>query len=86
MADQPDLVGTGALSLAVVALARGLEFVVTKWRASAPEPRSVSDRLNALETHVALLQAADAAHRERASQVLAWLQRLDTKLDQLMLR
>jgi hypothetical protein len=89
MADNTDLFGTGALSLAVVALARGLEFVVTKWRQPAPsEPasgRPMADRLTALELAVARLEAADIALKERGTQILEWLERLDTKLDQLMM-
>jgi hypothetical protein len=89
MADNNDLIGTGALSLAVVALARGLEFIVTKWRQPAPDPtpsRSITDRLTALEIAVAHLQAADLALKDRHVQLLEWLERLDSKLDQVMMR
>jgi hypothetical protein len=90
MAENPDLIGTGALSIAVVCLARGLEFVLTKWRQpqapDAPPPRSLEARVAALESVVMVLQQAEAAHRERTTQILDWLRRLEAKLDQLLMR
>jgi hypothetical protein len=90
MAEQQDLFGTGALSVAVVCLARGIEFLVTKLRHpvahDAPPQRSWEARLSALESAVIVLQQAEAAHRERSTQILDWLRRLENKLDQLLLR
>lgn len=89
MADN-DLIGTGALSVAVVALARGLEFVLTKWRQppspEVPPQRSLEARVSALESAVVVLQQAEAAHREARVQILDWLKRLEAKLDQLLMR
>lgn len=90
MADNPDLLGTGALSVAVVCLARGLEFVLTKWRQppapDAPPQRSLEARVSAIESALIVLQQAEAAHRERSAQILDWLRRLEHKLDQLLMR
>jgi hypothetical protein len=92
MADNNDLVGkdlfgAGALSIAVVALARGLEFLISKFRApDGVQLKSLHDRVHALELHMAGMVVRGPINDERFREVLKHLNELDTKLDRLFER
>jgi hypothetical protein len=82
-----DLLGTGVLSIAVVALARGLEFLIGKFRAAdTPQLKTLSDRVHALELQMAGMSVRGPINDERFREVLKHLNELDTKLDRLFER
>jgi hypothetical protein len=86
VADVPDLGGTAALAGAVVALARVIEYIITKLRSSseAAPLEKLEDRLTALDTRTAVLESRGPINDTRFEEVIRRLERLDEKLDRTL--
>jgi hypothetical protein len=85
----PEQLGaTAALSVAVVALVKGVEFLLGKMRGAngdtPPTPHKMSDRLTNLETRVAVVESRGPVNDTRFEDIIRRLERLDEKLERTL--